>query len=273
MEGLSVLKSVASSVAGMAVAGALVASPALAAGGYPIYGDGGLKDEVLYAPPPITWAGFYIGAHAGYGWADADWRARPALDDLTNGFVFSGERFSHDPKGWLGGGQIGYNFQTGRIVWGVEATLSGADINEETRLFPALLSTTRLETSIDTLWTVTGRLGYDWGRVLTYAKAGYAGADVELSARDPVEGFRVTDSNTHHGWTVGGGIEFLATENVVLGLEYNFYDFGEEDYGARFLTARPLVEADVDLHTVTARVSYKFGRRAPAIVEPLPPLK
>src|SRR5690606_19334284 len=98
MEGLSVLKSVASSVAGIAVAGALVALPALADGGYPIYG-GGVKDEVLYAPPPITWTGFYIGVHAGYGWADSDWRALPALEEIT-GFVLTGERFSHDPEGW-----------------------------------------------------------------------------------------------------------------------------------------------------------------------------
>src|SRR5690606_9139057 len=209
MEGLSVLKSVASSVAGIAVAGALFASPALADGGYAIYGDGGFKDEVLYAPPPITWTGFYIGVHAGYGWADSDWQALQALEDVTNDFIIAGDRFSHDPEGWLGGGQIGYNFQTGRIVWGVEATLSGADINEESRPFPVLWDSARLETSIDTLWTVTGRLGYDWGRVLTYVKAGYAGADVELSARDPILEFRATDSNTHHGWTVGGGIEFL----------------------------------------------------------------
>ena len=53
MEGLPVFKSVALSIAGISVAGALIASPAHADGGYPTYG--GLKEEVLYAPPPITW--------------------------------------------------------------------------------------------------------------------------------------------------------------------------------------------------------------------------
>ncbi len=268
MEGLPVSKSVALSVAGIAVAGALVASPALADGGYPIYG-GGLKDEVLYAPPPITWAGFYVGLHAGYGWGNSDWKA---LEDIPP--VFAGETFSHDPEGGLVGGQIGYNGQSGPFVWGIEATLSGTDINEETRTdFGILNDAIELESSIDTLWTVTGRLGYAWGPLLTYVKAGYAGADVELSVRDPFL-FEISESQTHHGWTVGAGLEYLASENLVLGLEYNYYDLGEEDYGRRFAEFRDgLVENDLDLHTVTARVSYKFNFRDRAIPAPLPPLK
>lgn len=271
MEGLPVLKSVASTVAGLAAAGALVTSPALAAGGYPIYGS--VKDEapVLYAPPPITWTGFYIGAHVGGGFADSDWTSRVDIDDI----VARGDTFNHNPQGWLGGGQIGYNFQTGRFVWGIEGTLSGADIDDTTR---SRFGDIFLSTNIDMLWTVTGRLGYDWGRVMTYVKGGYAGANVELSAHDRFGNFtgftRISEENTHNGWTVGAGIEFLATENIVLGLEYNFYDLGEESYGERFrfVENRDPIEADVDLHTVTARVSWKFNRLR-AVEPPLVPLK
>jgi outer membrane immunogenic protein len=271
MEGIPVSKSVALSVAGMAVAGALIASPALADGGYPIYGDGGLKDEVLLAPPPITWTGFYLGAHVGGGFADSDWTSRFESGDI----VHFGDTFSHNPQGWLGGGQIGYNFQTGQAVWGIEATLSGADIDDTSR---SRFDDVFLSTDIDMFWTVTGRLGYDWGRVLTYVKGGYAGANVELSAADRfdlITGFdRFSEENTHHGWTIGGGLEFLATPNVVLGLEYNFYDFGEESYGERFrfVTGRDPVEEDLQMHTVTARLSWKFNRFR-EIAPPLPPLK
>ncbi len=269
MEGLSVSKSVALTVAGVAMAGALLPSPVLADGGYPMYGS--LKEEVLFAPPPITWTGFYIGAHVGGGFADSDWTSRA---DIGN-FVDRGDTFSHNPQGWLAGGQIGYNFQTGRFVWGIEGTISGADIDDSTH---SRFGDLFLSTNIDTLWTVTGRLGYDWGRVLTYVKAGYAGANVELSAQDrfdEIGGFtRISDEKTHNGWTVGGGLEFLATPNIVLGLEYNFYDLGEEDHFRRFDVAegRPFIENDVDLHTVTARVSYKFNR-VREVVAPLPPLK
>lgn len=263
MEGLPVLKSVALVVAGISVAGALVVSPALADGGYPIYGN--LKEEPLYVPPPITWTGFYIGAHAGGGFADSDWKSRFDFDDIVN----FGDGFSHNPQGWLGGGQIGYNFQTGRVVWGIEGTLSGADIDDRTR---SRFGDIFLTTDVDMLWTATGRVGYDWGRVLTYAKVGYAGANVELTANDRFDNFagvsRLSDENTHHGWTVGGGIEFLATENLVLGLEYNFYDLGEESYGARF--ADNLIKNDLDMHTVTARLSWKFNSfREVAPFEPL----
>jgi len=270
MEGLSVLRSVASAVVGVAATGAFLASPAFADGGYPIYGDGGFKDEVHFAPPPITWTGFYIGFHAGYGWGDSDWKA---LDDFDP--ILAGDRFNLDPEGGVFGGYIGYNAQTGPVVWGIEASLSGADINESVRTtFGGLIDPPpiRFDTDIDTLWSVTGRIGYDWGRLLTYVKAGYAGADVELTITDPGL-FRISDSKTHHGWTVGGGIEYLASENLVLGLEYNYYDFGEKDYGKRF-TELPhgLIENDVQLHTVTARLSYKFGRRV-LVAEPPPPLK
>lgn len=265
-------KSVASSVAGIAFAGAFAVSPAFAAGGYPIYGDPpGMKDEAVYAPPPIVWAGFYLGLHAGYGWGNSDWKA---LTDLDPPWILAGDRFSHDPDGGLIGGHIGYNFQAGQFVFGIEGTLSGTDISADTLTdFGGVISPVRLETEINTMWTVTGRLGYDWGRLLTYVKAGYAGADIETAASDLLT-FRVTDNQTHHGWTIGGGIEYLASENLILGIEYNFYDFGAEDYGRRlpdFDTDR-LVENDVDLHTVTARVSYKFGPRRLA-AEPLPPLK
>lgn len=272
MEGLSVLKSVAFTVAGVAVAGALLSSPALADGGYPLYGAAP-QEPVLFAPLPTTWTGFYIGAHAGGGFANSDWEALRDIDPV----VEAGDQFSHEPDGWLAGGQLGYNFQTGRFVWGIEGTISGADINETTR---SRFADIFLSTDIDLLWTVTGRLGFDWGRALTYVKAGYAGANVELSASDRLDVFpgftRVSDDNTHHGWTVGAGIEVLATNNIVLGLEYNFYDLGEEDYGdnLRFTEdRRPFIENDVELHTVTARLSYKFGPRLIPAAAPVVPLK
>src|ERR1044071_4195741 len=59
-----------------------------------------------YIAPVFTWTGFYVGINGGYGWGDSDWNPGPP---------------SFDTKGWLAGGTIGYNLQTGSFVWGIEA--------------------------------------------------------------------------------------------------------------------------------------------------------
>lgn len=259
-------RSVACSVAGLVVAGALITSPALADGGYPIYG--GLKDEPLYAPPPIVWSGIYIGLHAGYGWGEADWRFK----NWTSFNHAAGERFDHDPEGGIVGGHVGFNRQTDRFVWGLEATLSGADISETSE--SPFWAGDRLTTEIDVLWTATARLGYDWGRVLTYVKGGYAGASVEVSARDPLLAITAQEDKTHHGWTVGAGLEYLVSPDLVLGVEYGYFDLGEAGHRGHDSVDVPFrVDSDVTLHTVMARLSYKFRHDRDAPLVPLLPLK
>jgi outer membrane immunogenic protein len=258
MEGLPVFKSVALSVAGLVLAGTMAAtSPVSAAGGYPIWGS--VKDQPVYVPPPpppVIWSGVYLGLHVGYGWGESDWRFRN--DSYFNTAV--GERFRNDPEGWLAGGHIGFNHQIGQFVWGIEGSLAGADISESKR--SPFFAGDRFKTDIDTLWTVTGRLGFDWGRLLTYVKGGYAGANVEISAKDPIPPVvTARKDETHHGWTVGGGLEYLLSPNVIFGVEYNFINLGEESHRTLASdTSLFHVENDVTVHTVLARLSYKFDR-------------
>ena len=101
----------------------LLATSAFAAfaadlGPYPRRGS--IKDE----PIPVhvfSWTGFYIGAQIGYGWADVDAQSGP-----LGGFDQS---YAYDADGVLGGGHLGYNWQHGRWVFGIEADLEAADIN------------------------------------------------------------------------------------------------------------------------------------------------
>ncbi len=255
------LKSVAYGLVSLVAAGSIAAAThANAAGGYPPYGNpygGSIKDApppapVAYIPPP-NWAGVYIGAHLGYGWAETDWNFR----NISNFNNAIGDRAGHDPSGWFGGGQLGVNIQSGRIVWGLEGTLSGADLTDHSSS-PAL-ATDRLATEIDMLWTITGRLGYDWGGLLTYVKAGYAGASVDISARDPITPIRLGNDDTLHGWTVGFGAEYLFSPNVIVGLEYSYADLGSASYRGLDSNATAYdIKNDVTLHTVMARISYKF---------------
>jgi outer membrane immunogenic protein len=204
----------------------------------------------------LSWTGFYIGLHAGHASADADWTFR----DVTFFNDVPGDKFSHDPIAQFGGGQIGFNRQVGRWVWGMEGTLSAGSIRENS-VSPFFPRTDTLTTNIETLWTMTGRLGYAWDRWLAYSKAGYAGGRVETSASARFSGNfpdrTESDTEVLHGWTVGGGVEYLLAQNLVLGIEYNYIDLGKATY---FLgDSDDRVVNDVTTHAVMGRLSYKFG--------------
>ena len=92
-----------------------------------------LSRPVYKAPPagalPVTydWTGFYVGGHIGYGWADKSWQ-----DLVGFGTV------SHKADGFLGGGQVGFNYQTGMFVFGVEGDFSWADIKGGSNIGPVI---------------------------------------------------------------------------------------------------------------------------------------
>ena len=73
-----------------------------------------LKDEPVYAQP-FSWTGLYVGGQVGYVWGDAN-------HSFSNGAPSD----NSEPDGWVGGGHVGYNIQSGRIVFGIEADLEGA---------------------------------------------------------------------------------------------------------------------------------------------------
>ena len=113
-------------------------------------GAADLPAEGAHLPPPpvflYDWSGFYIGAHAGGGWGRKHW-VDTTLAPLDEG--------SHDVTGALAGGQIGFNFQAGSWVFGVEGQASWADLTGEhiSLAFP----TDRDRTRVDALGTVAGR--------------------------------------------------------------------------------------------------------------------
>jgi outer membrane immunogenic protein len=217
-------------------------------------------------PPPRNWSGLYVGGHLGCAWADTD------LTFLnTSGFGSTGDATSLDTSGWIGGGHIGYNHQMGRWVLGIEATLSGGDL-QETKLNPfnpdpPVFSET-LTIDIDWLFTATGRLGYTWApRWLTYVKGGYASANIEASmlAVTAVGRSETSTSAVHHGWTVGAGMEYMLAPNIIIGAEYNYISLASKTHQMQACTPDPCipipsvnVDPD-DIHSVTGRISFKFG--------------
>lgn len=183
-------------------------------------------------PVAFSWAGFYIGVHAGYGWSSIEWQ--------EGAFVGS-----HDGEGGLAGGQIGFNLQFGRLVYGLEADAAASLIEGG-----SILSSHSLER----LYSARARLGLASAdnRWLYYVTGGAAWADVDYASA----GFG-GHSDTHFGWVAGAGIERALTPNLTARLEYLYYDFDSLDAPAGALGGG-VAELDPSLHTIRLGLNYKF---------------
>jgi outer membrane immunogenic protein len=203
-----------------------------------------LKTPVYKAPPAgvlpaaYDWTGFYIGGHVGYGWGQKDWRDNFGLNA------------SSTPNGFLGGGQVGYNYQIGQYVLGIEADGSWSGIKGGTTALGAAI-----DNNVDWTSTVTGRAGMAFDRWLVYGKGGvaFAGDRFRTNRYTPAT-LEVTD--TRVGWTVGAGVEYAFAPAWSAKLEYNFMDFG-----TRAVSFAPGTSTDIDqqVHAVKFGINYKFG--------------
>ena len=210
----------------------------------------GYRARAGYAVPPIAnWTGFYIGGNVGGAWSDVEW----------SNISLTGERFNNDVSGFIGGGQIGYNQQLGNIVLGIEATLSGADLNRD---FRSIVPTINFSTDVNTIATVTGRFGVAADQWLFYGKAGWAGAQVEFSGRNTVGPDSFSFDDWRNGWTVGLGLEYKIARNVSFGVEYSFIQLDSDDHNGLTRLAVPftLRDHDLEIQSVTARLNLQFYR-------------
>jgi outer membrane immunogenic protein len=179
------------------------------------------------APPPValpTWAGFYIGAMGGYA----------SEDGGSNSF---------DRKGGFAGGTVGYNWQQGAVVFGLEADAAWADVST-TNIFGD-------EAKIQDWGTVRGRIGYAFGPALLYATGGYAWADSKIS----IVGFG-SDSQVHSGWTVGAGAEYMFAPKWSVKAEYLYKSFGNENYTYPVLGV--LGTGTTNFHSGQVGINYHF---------------
>ena len=178
----------------------------------------------------LSWTGFYVGAHLGYGRSEVDW----ADVSLT-----LGEPVHNDGRGFLGGGQIGFNWQSGNVVFGVEGTLSRTNLDDGYRSVVDPVEVT-YSTDINWIGTVAGRLGFASGPALAYVKAGWATANIQLSGvRTGIFADAFSGDDRRNGWVIGGGFEYLFTRNLSFGVEYNFIDLGSVSYAGFTAAASP----------------------------------
>ena len=252
-------------------------------------------------PPPPLWTGFYGGVNAGYAFGDPVNAVTSGSDvaDAAKGASYFGmaaaisgtSNIALSNNGFIGGGQIGYNWQyTPNFLMGVETDFQGLTNSSSGSAFGAanefktgaLVSTTSsASTSIDYFGTARLRVGYlPTPTLLLYATGGvaYAGVNFNYSASQSssaaafIPGFgSASASSVRAGWTVGGGVEWMFMPNWSAKLEYLYYDLGGVNtsipLGTPLLYASSLLtNANYNGHIVRVGVNYHFNFGAPTPV-------
>lgn len=212
-----------------------LALPALAA-------DLPTKAPRIAPAPGVNWSGFYLGVMGGYGWSD----------EVRAGFGGPAALSTADVKGGFIGGTAGYNWQSGKAVFGIEIDAAASGI-KYTETFAGMTSENRLRA----LGSVTGRLGFlATDALLLYVKGGYGWADNRFKLSDTAPPMAFTESRWHSGWTVGGGAEWMIAPQWSLKAEYMYADFGR----AAYLTNVYYGGIDIggSFHTLKGGVNFHF---------------
>jgi outer membrane immunogenic protein len=213
-----------------------------------------------YAKAPVVmaavydWTGFYIGANGGWGSSRNCWGYVP-----VGGAVIA-DGCSNRSGGVLGG-QVGYRWQSGAAVFGLEAqgdwaNLSGSSVSIINPVYS-------IGTKTNGLGLFTGQIGYSWNAALLYLKGGAAVTSNTAYINTTLAGVGIASaSSTRWGGTVGVGFEYGFTPNWSAGLEYDHLFMGNANNSYSVLNpivagAANRISQDVDM--VTVRVNYRFG--------------
>lgn len=261
---------------GIVAIASLVVTPALAA-------DLSFKEPPSPAPT-WSWTGFYIGVQGGAGWGtttfnETSWNfCAPTLCAVPPpGVPAVGSISSYGISGWHGGGTLGFNWQYGPVVFGVEGDISGSNINGNGDCSFAMSANmlvlgaqTGCQTNMTWFGTLTGRVGIAVDHALIYVKGGGAEAhfNYTTTASAPLVsvGPVVTLGENRFGGTVGIGIEYALWNNWSAKLEYDYIDFGSRNLSFLGTPCVTTLNTCVDnesvretVSVVRAGVNYRFS--------------
>jgi outer membrane immunogenic protein len=226
----------------------------------------------VFVPPPFTWTGFYVGVNAGGIWPSGSRSASlfaPAAFAFPVSTFFPGGLGSQS-AGFIGGGQAGYNWQTGAFVLGVETDFDGSTLSKSFNNVGTPFTTAGAltgdfltvngKTSLTWLGTTRGRVGFvvtPDNRLMIYGTGGvaYGGGNSQFTAFDHTTGSVWTGnpSKTRVGWVIGGGVEYAITNNITIKGEYLYADLGSSSFNSLGNAASAIAFPGV---SVTGKVAY-----------------
>ena len=242
----------------------------------------------VFVPPPFTWTGFYVGLNAG-GIFTSGGRSATLFAPAAFPFPITADfpgGLGSGQTGFIGGGQAGYNWQTGAFVLGIETDFQGTTLSKSFNSVGSPFAgpgvpvgllgddlAVHAKASLDWLGTTRARVGCvvtPDNRLMIYATGGvaYGGGSANFSVFDATTGSLWTGnpSSSRVGWTAGGGVEYALTNNWTIRGEYLYADLGKSNFttvgNAAAATFFPGVFASghisYNASIFRAAVNYKF---------------
>lgn len=210
-----------------------------------------------YVATIFDWTGFYVGVSGGYGWSQANTHTNQSIPFVLD--VFS----SGKPDGAFGGGFVGYNWQVKpNVLIGLEADISGSNIRStdpmtfaDGTVIPAFFAASKM----DWFGSVRLRAGYTFDRLLLFGTGGYAFSHIETTALlVGLPAGTYGTSSIRSGWTLGAGLEYAVTANILTRVEYRYSDYGSETAGVQNAFGPGTLKRNFKVNDVRSGVSYKF---------------
>jgi outer membrane immunogenic protein len=211
------------------------------------------------ATPVYDWSGFYVGVYGGGGFGNHN------VVNANGVAGFANFTANYNSTGAIGGGEVGYNVQSGNYMVGVEADgfwsgIKGSDSTNAATFAVGAVDATNLR------WggTLRARGGIAVDRLLLFFTGGWAYGDLTHTNTDFANGTGLVDQFTVHrsGLAAGGGIAYAVTNNLIGKIEYRYYDFGSFTRpGLPTFTLNGQLPYTVNstYSVVTLGVDYKFG--------------
>jgi len=209
--------------------------------------------DLLQKAPPVSapaivpeavysWTGFYAGGNIGAGWSSATFTYNPG-----------GIGWGLNQAAFIGGGQIGYNYQIGHALLGIETDADWTSVSNKSGVFGGLQS------KVDSPWmtTVAARVGAAYGNWLLFAKGGGGWVENETTLYNAKGGTLWSGSNATGGWLVGGGIEYAFGRNWSMKVEYDYIGLSNWTPSPG-LTAGDSLKVSRDFQAAKLGFNYKF---------------
>jgi outer membrane immunogenic protein len=220
--------------------------------------DMGLPVKGRALEPEWNWSGFYAGLNAGYARGNTVW------SDLDGALTAGGSIVNESNNGFVGGGQIGYNWQFRHAVIGLETDFNYFSLNQTTVFFsnnPGGAVPPSFHDSIHWFGTVRGRAGLAVDNVLTYVTAGLAYGRTNHNFIDAA-GANHDISTTKVGWVAGLGAEYALDPHWSVKAEVLYADLGKDQTtvpSVAFGNSPSRFETMDTMWILRAGVNYKFG--------------